>query len=90
VCGIVPDQLERARVLAIKEFDLGVALDRVGQIGERAVKRHGHGALGQRGRNALGDIKPSGAWGVVPTRAVGKGQRDHQRLLWLTPANERG
>ena len=75
--GVVPDQLERARVLARYEFDLGVALDRVGQIGERTVERHRHGAFGQRGRNALGDIEPGGAWGVVPTCAVGKGQRDH-------------
>ena len=75
--GVVPDQLERARVLAIDEFDLGVALDRVGQIGDRAVERHRHGAFGQRGRNALGDIKPGGALGVVPACAVGKGQRDH-------------
>jgi hypothetical protein len=26
---------------------------------------------------------------IVPTRAVGKGQRDHFQLLLLTPANER-
>ena len=77
VRGVVPDQLQRARVVARDEFDLGVALDRVGEVGDRAVERHRHGALGQRGRNALGDIEPGGALGVVPARAVGKGQRDH-------------
>ena len=61
--GVVPDQLQRARVLARDEFDLGVALDRVGEIGERAVERHGDGALGQRRRNALGHVEPGGAWG---------------------------
>ena len=89
VRGVVPDQLQRARVVAVDEFDLGVALDRVGEIGERAVERHGDGALGQRGRNALGDVKPGCALGIFPTGAVGKGQRDHQHLLLLTPANER-
>ncbi len=89
VGGIMPDQLERARVLARDEFDFGIAFDRVGQIGDGAVERHGDGALGQRRRNALGDVQPGGAWGVVPTRAVGEGQSDHDHLLWLTPANER-
>ena len=84
VGGVVPDQLQRARVVAVEEFDFGIALDRVGEIGDRAVERHGHGAFGQRGRNALGDIEPGGALGVVPACAVGKGQRDHQRLLLLT------
>ena len=38
VRGVVPDQLQRARVLAGDEFDLGVALDRVGR-GPRARRR---------------------------------------------------
>ena len=54
---VVPDQLEGARVFTRNELDFGIAVDWVGQIGERAVKRHGHGAFGQRGRDALGDIK---------------------------------
>ncbi len=82
--GVVPDQFQGARVLARDEFDLGVALDRVAQIGEPAVERHGDGALGQRGRNALGHVQPCCAWGVVPTRAVGKGQRDHGLVSLLT------
>ena len=89
VRGVVPDQLQRARVVAGDEFDLGVAFDRVGEVGERAVERHRHGAFGQRGRNALGDVEPGGALGVVPACAVGKGQRDHVSSPLLTPANER-
>ena len=57
VRGVMPDQFERARVVAWDEFDPGVAVDRVGEIGERAVERHGDRAFGQRGRDALGDIE---------------------------------
>ena len=46
-----------------------------------AVERHGDGALGERRRDALGDFEAGDAVGVVPTRAVGKGQRDHIELL---------
>ncbi len=58
VRGVVADQLERARVLAGEEFDFRVALDRVGEIGDGAVERHGDRALGERGRNPLGDVEP--------------------------------
>src|SRR5262249_28315695 len=54
------------------------------QIRERAVERHGDRALRERGRNALGDVEAGGAFGILPTRAVGKGQRDHHSLLLLT------
>ena len=84
VRAVVADQLQRARVLAGEEFDLGVALDRVGEVGERAVERHRDRALGERGRDALGDVETGDAVGIVPTRAVGKGQRDHHSLLLLT------
>ena len=56
--GVVPDELQRARIVATDEFDLGIALDRVTEIGEHAIERHGDGALGERGRDALGDIEP--------------------------------
>ena len=55
--GVVPDQLQRARVLAADEFDLGVALDRVGEVREHAIERHRDRALGERRRDALGDIE---------------------------------
>ena len=56
--SVVPDQLQRSRVVAADEFDLGVVLDRVAEVGEHAIERHGDGALGERGRDALGDIEP--------------------------------
>ncbi len=89
VGGVVADELERARVVAGQELDLGVLADRVGEVGELAVERHRHRALGERGRDALGDVETGDVLGIVPTGAVGKGQRDHHALLLLTPANER-
>ena len=47
VRGVMPDQFEGARILAGNEFDFGVAVDRVGEIGERAVERHCDRALRQ-------------------------------------------
>src|SRR5262249_1433640 len=84
VRGVVPDELQRARVLAGEELDFGIALDGVVQIRERAVERHDDRALGKRGRNALADSGPGGAFGEFPRRADGKGQRDHHSLLLLT------
>src|SRR5262249_6599993 len=82
--AVVPDQLEAARVLAGEELDFRIALDRVVQIHECVVERHRDRALGERGRDALGDIETGDAVGIVPTRAVGKGQGDHHQLLLLT------
>src|SRR6476660_422418 len=45
--GIMPDQFEGTRILAGKEFDFGVAIDRVGEVGKRTVERHRHRALRQ-------------------------------------------
>jgi hypothetical protein len=45
--------------LRANEFDPGVALDRIGEVGERTVDRHGHRAFGQRGRDAFGDVETS-------------------------------
>ena len=75
--GIVADQLERARIVAGEELDLGIVVDRIGQIGKLAVERHGDRALGKRRRNPLGDVEAGGVWRIVPTRAVGKGHGDH-------------
>ena len=50
---VVADQLQRAGIVAGDELDPGVALDRVGEIGERAVERHRDGALGERRRDRL-------------------------------------
>ncbi len=75
--GVVADQFQRARVLAIDELDFGVLFDRLGEVGDLAVERHRDRALGERGRDALGDVEAGDAVGIFPTRAVGKGQRDH-------------
>src|SRR6516164_1152226 len=77
MCGIVANEFERAWILAGEKLDSSVVLDRIGEVGELTVERHGHSALGERRRNAFGDIEAGGVFWVVPTRAVGKGQRDH-------------
>ena len=46
--GVVADQFERARVVAGKELDLGVVVDRIGEVGNLAIERHGDRALGER------------------------------------------
>jgi hypothetical protein len=80
VRAIVADELEGARVLAGDELDLGVAPDRIVEIGERAVERHRDRALRQRLRDALfGDGAAGDAGLVLPLRAVGECQGDHER-----------
>src|SRR6266849_76391 len=82
--GVVADQLQAARVVAGEEFDFRIALNGVVQVRERVVERHGDRALGERGRYSPRDVETGDAVGIVPTRAVGKGQRDHHLLLLLT------
>ena len=76
VGAIVPDQFQRARIVTGDEVDLGIVFDRIGEIGQRAVQRHHDGALGERGRNALGDVEPGGAAGIFAGLAVGEGDGD--------------
>jgi len=78
--GVVADQLQRPGVVAIDELDPGVAIDGLGEVDDRAVERHGDGALGERRRNRLGHFEAGGAIGIIPTGAVGEGQRDHVKL----------
>ena len=52
----MPDELERARIVAGQELDPGVASDGIGKVGERAVERHRHRALGERLGDALRDL----------------------------------
>jgi hypothetical protein len=68
VGGVVADQLQRPGVVAIDELDFGVAIDELGEIDDRAVERHGDGALGERRRNRLGHFEAGDAIGVIPTR----------------------
>ena len=74
--GVVPDQFQRARIVAGDEFDLRITLDRVGEIGELAVERHRDRALGERGRDALGDIEAGGVFRELAPGAVGEGEGD--------------
>src|SRR5215217_2893748 len=74
--GVVADQLQRARVLAAEELNPGIAFDFVVEVGERPVERHRDRALRERRRNALRDIQTGNPVWKLPTRAVGKGQRD--------------
>ena len=84
VRGVVPDQLQRARILPGEEFDFAVALYWVAQIREHAVERHRDGALGERRRDFLGNVETGGSVRIFATRAIGEGQRDHRWLLLLT------
>ncbi len=84
VRGVMANELERARVVAGEELDLCVVIDRVGKVGKLAVERHGDRALGERRRNALGDVEAGGVLRILPARAVGKGHSDHFLLLLLT------
>jgi hypothetical protein len=81
VRGIVPDQFQRARILAVQEFDLGVLGDRIGEIGDRAVESHGDGALGQRLGNAFHDLAAGDAGFVLALGAIGECQGNHQMFL---------
>ncbi len=76
VRGVVPDQLQCAGIVAGDEFDFGVALDWIGEIDDHAIERHRHRALGQRRRNALGDIEAGDVLGEFAFRAVGEGKGD--------------
>ena len=79
--GVMADELERARILPIDELDLRIVFDGIGEIGELAVDGHGDAALGERGRNALGDFAAAGAGRVRARRAVRKCHANHLRLL---------
>ena len=81
VRGIVPDQLQRARILAVEELDLGILGDRIGEIGHGAVERHGDGALGERLGDAFHDLAAGDAGVVLALGAIGKCQGNHQIFL---------
>ena len=73
---VMPDQFQRTRIVAVDQFDPGVVRNRIVEIGDRAVERHRHRALGERGRDALRDIEPGGVSGIFAFRAVGEGEGD--------------
>ena len=73
---IVPDELERLGIGARHDLDRRVGLDRVGEIGQLAVHHHGHGALGQRLGDALGQLLAGDALAHRALGAVRKCQGD--------------
>jgi hypothetical protein len=74
--AVMPDQFQRACIIAGDELDRHVFFDWIGEIAERAIQRHRHGALGQRWRDALGDIETGDAFGEFALGAVGEGDVD--------------
>jgi hypothetical protein len=86
---VVADEFECARIVAGDDLDAGVLVDLVGNVGELAIERHRHRLLGERLRDALGDLAPGDAGGKLTNGIIGEGQMDHRSLL-LTPAHERG
>ena len=86
---VVADQLERAGIVAGDDLDAGIALDRIGEIGEVAVEGDRHRLFGERFGNAFGDRASCHAGIELANGIVGKRQFDHRHLL-LTPAYERG
>ena len=70
------DQFQRAGVFAVDQLDPGIAGDRIVEIGDRAVQRHRHRALGERGRDALGDLEAGDVLGIFALGAIGEGEGD--------------
>ncbi len=85
--GVVADQLQRARIVAIEELDLRIGLDGVGEIVDDAIERHRDGALGERQRNGFDDFDACDAGRIFPARAIGKSDVDHERSFGLTRRN---
>ena len=74
--AVMADQFQRARVLAVDQFDLRIVRNRIVEIGDHAVQRHRHRALGERGRDALGDLEAGGVLGIFALGAVGESDGD--------------
>ncbi len=75
---VVADELEGPRIVAGDEFERRVLFDRVGEIDELAVANRRDRALGERGRNGLGDVETGNAGLKGALCAVGKGDVNHQ------------
>ncbi len=73
---VMPDQFQRARVVAVDEFDLGIARNRIVEVGDHAIQRHRNGTLGERRRDALGDLQPGNVLGKFASGAIGEGEGD--------------
>ena len=86
--GVVADQLQRTGIVTPDEFEPRIGVDGGGEVRELAVEDHGHGAFGQRGRNALGDVDAGNAGFERTLRAIGKGNRDHKLSPVLSRRDE--
>ena len=73
---VMPDQFQRAWIVAGDQLDLRILCDRIVEVGKLAVERHRHGALGKRRRDASGDLEPGDVLGKFPPGAVGEGEGD--------------
>jgi hypothetical protein len=74
--AVMPDQFQRARILAVDQLDLRIVLYGVVEVGKRAVQRHRHRALGERRRDAPGDLEAGRVFRKFAPGAVGEGQSD--------------
>ena len=74
--GVMPDQFQRARIVAVDQLDLRIARNRIVEVGDHAIQRHRHRALGERRRDALGEFEPGDVLGIFAFRAVGEGEGD--------------
>ena len=54
--GVVPDQLERARIVSGEDADRGIMFDRRCEIAKLAVETDSHRLLRQRLGDGLGDV----------------------------------
>ena len=70
--GVVADQRQRLLVFPGEDADLGVGLDRLGEVLDLPVERHGDGLLGERLGNGLGDLAAGDARLELAARAVWK------------------
>ena len=82
--AIMPDQLQRARVIAVQKFNFCIGFNNVGKICDRTVQRHGNRALGEGGRNPLHYIEATGASGKAALIAIRECYMNHICLLMLT------
>ena len=75
--AVMPDQLQRLRILAGDEADRRIGVELVRKIAELAVDRHRDGLLFERLGNRGGDLAPGHAGGEGPFCTIGKCQGDH-------------
>ena len=81
---VVPDQLQRFRVIARDDLDAGIRGDRVCDVGQRPVQADGNRLLRKRFRDRSREFRTGNAGLVFASGTVGKRQRNHG-ILSLPP-----